>query len=76
MLEIVLPAEHGLTDIPLSELKLPKGVLVALLGRQEKVVVPNGATRLQAGDHLILFASTPLMREAMELFGGADGERS
>ena len=76
MLEIVLPAEHGLTDIPLAELKLPKGVLVALLGRKEKVVVPNGTTRLQAGDHLILFASTSLMREAMELFGGADGERS
>ena len=29
MLEIVLPAEHGLTDIPLAELKLPKGVLVS-----------------------------------------------
>ena len=49
---------------------------MALLGRREKVLVPDGTTRLQAGDHLILFASTPLMREAMELFGGADGERS
>ena len=76
MLEIVLPADHGLADVPLSELRLPKGVLVALLGRREKVLVPDGATRLQAGDHLILFASTPLMREAMELFGGAGGERS
>ena len=76
MLEIVLPANHGLTDVPLSELGLPKGVLVALLGRREKVLVPDGATQLQAGDHLILFASTPLMREAMELFGGAGGERS
>ena len=76
MLEIVLPADHGLADVPLSELRLPKGVLVALLGRREKVLVPDGATRLQAGDHLILFASTPLMREAMELFGGAGEERS
>ncbi len=73
MLEIVLPKEHGLTDIPLSELGLPKGVLVALLGRKQKVLVPNGATRLKAGDHLILFASTPLMREAVELFGGFGG---
>ena len=76
MLKIVLPAEHGLTDIPLAELKLPKRVLVTLLGKKEKVIIPNEATRLQAGDHLILFASTSLMREAMELFGGADGERS
>ena len=73
MLEIVLPEDHGLADIPLAELGLPKGVLVALLGRKQKVLVPNGATRLKAGDHLILFASTPLMREAMELFGGFGG---
>ena len=73
MLEVVLPENHNLTDIPLAELGLPKGVLVALLGRKDKVLVPTGATRLQPGDHLILFASTSLMREAVELFGEFDG---
>ena len=70
MLEIVMPERHPLLDIPLMELNLPKGVLVALVGRKREVFVPGGTTRLEAGDHVILFASTPLMREAADLFGG------
>lgn len=70
MLEIVLPEDSGLVDIPLAELGLPKGVLVALLGRGQEISVPTGTTCLQPRDHLILFASTALMREAVELFGG------
>ena len=70
MLEIVLPEKHALEGVPLAELRLPKGVLVALVGRNREVFVPGGATRLQAGDHVILFASTPQMRAAAELFGG------
>ena len=71
MLEMVLPQDNrNLTDVPLAELGLPRGVLVALLARGPELFVPDGGTRLQPGDHLILFASTALMREAMEIFGG------
>ena len=68
MLETVLPKGHALEKIPLSECKLPKGVLVALVGRGKRVFVPDGTTRLSGGDHLILFASTPDMRTAAEFF--------
>ena len=68
MLEVVLPPDHALAGKPLMELDLPRGVLVALMGRGNKVLVPTGSTQLQPGDHLILFASTTLMRSAMELF--------
>ena len=71
MLEVVLPAKHSRAGIPLSDLGLPKGVLVALLGRGKRVFVPMGSTKLEPGDHLILFASTALMREAVELFSEA-----
>lgn len=71
MLEVVLPAKHSRAGIPLSDLGLPKGVLVALLGRGNRVFVPMGSTKLEPGDHLILFASTALMREAVELFSEA-----
>jgi len=64
----VLPPDHALAGKPLMELDLPRGVLVALMGRGNKVLVPTGSTQLQPGDHLILFASTTLMRSAMELF--------
>ena len=69
MLEIVMQDGHSFEGIPLMELGLPKGVLVALIGRENKVFVPGGATRLRAGDHVILFASTAQMRNAARLFG-------
>ncbi|MBQ9528394.1 MAG: Trk system potassium transporter TrkA [Fretibacterium sp.] len=77
MLEVIVPEGNKLLGRPLAELGLPKGVLVALMGHGNRVLVPTGATQLQAGDCLILFATTALMREAAELFSenNVDGER-
>ncbi|MDR1648961.1 MAG: Trk system potassium transporter TrkA [Synergistaceae bacterium] len=70
MLEIVIPEKNPLLGRPLMELDIPKGVLVALVARGRKnVFVPDGATRLEAGDHVILFASTAKMPAAAEFFG-------
>ena len=57
----------------LAEIRLQKGVVVALLGRGEKVLVPSGATQLLAGDRVILFALTSMMPDAARMFG-ADTE--
>ncbi len=69
MIEIVLPENHKLAGKPLFELKLPKGVLLALIGRGKSIFVPVGSTILQARDRIILFASTDLMPDAIALFG-------
>jgi trk system potassium uptake protein TrkA len=69
MLEVVLSEKHPAEDIPLSELRVPKGVLVALVGRKKGVFVPDGTTRLKGGDHVILFASTAQMPTAADFFG-------
>jgi trk system potassium uptake protein TrkA len=69
MLEIVLPEGHVIENVPLMECSVPKGILVALVGRGARVFVPDGSTRLLGGDHVILFASTPKMRAAAEFFG-------
>ena len=69
MIEVVLPQGHPVAGRPLADLGLPKGVLVALMGRGDDVLIPTGATRMKAGDKVILFASTPLMRETIDLFG-------
>jgi trk system potassium uptake protein TrkA len=71
MLEIVMPDEHPFLGIPLMELDIPKGVLLALVSRGRKnVFVPSGTTRLEAGDHVILFSSTAQMPAAAEIFSG------
>jgi trk system potassium uptake protein TrkA len=47
-----------LTRGPLSELKLPRGVLVAALRRGEKLVVPRGPDQIESGDRVLLITTT------------------
>ena len=69
MLEVVLHEDNELIGKTLAQIKLKKGVVVALLGRGGKVLVPTGATQLLAGDRVILFSLTSMMPEAAKLFG-------
>lgn len=46
------------------DLHLPPGVLVALIGRDREVIVPNGGTVIEVGDHLLL-VTRPEVREEM-----------
>jgi trk system potassium uptake protein TrkA len=42
----------------LSEIKLPRGVLVAALRRGEKLLVPRGADRPEPGDRVLLITTS------------------
>ncbi|MEZ4472604.1 MAG: Trk system potassium transporter TrkA [bacterium] len=44
-------------DVPLRELRLPKGALIACLLRGDEVIVPTGDAVIQAGDHVVIVAS-------------------
>ena len=76
MLEVVLPENIDLIGKTLAQIKLKKGVVVALLKRGDNVFVPFGSTQLLAGDRVILFALTEMMPEAARLFGAELGENS
>ena len=76
MLEVVLPENIDLIGKTLAQIKLKKGVVVALLKRGDNVFVPFGSTQLLAGDRVILFALTEMMPEAAKLFGAELGEMS
>jgi trk system potassium uptake protein TrkA len=47
-----------LTAGSLSEIKLPRGVLVAALRRGEKLVVPRGSDRAEPGDRVLFITTT------------------
>lgn len=55
----------------LQALALPKGALVAYVMRAGSLVVPNGATVLEEGDHVLLVTTPDLMNAAMEDLVGA-----
>ncbi|MBQ3397514.1 MAG: Trk system potassium transporter TrkA [Synergistaceae bacterium] len=69
MLEVVLSEDVPLCGKTLAEIKLKKGAVVALIGRKNEVLVPDGSTYLLPGDHVILFALTEMMPETAKLFG-------
>ena len=68
MLEIEIPKDSALIGKTIAELRIPKGVLIALMQRNEKVLLPTGFTVLMPGDLLILFASSEIMPQAAEFF--------
>jgi trk system potassium uptake protein TrkA len=54
-LEFLVKEEiEGLTDIPLRELSLSPGVLIATIVRDGAVTVPSGADRILPGDTVVV----------------------
>lgn len=69
MLEVSLRKDLPVTGKTLAELNLGKGAVIALIRRGEEILLPDGATRLQEDDRVILFAVDEMMDETAELFG-------
>lgn len=53
---------------PLRETKLPHGVLIGAIYRDEKTIYPSGATIIEAGDRVVLFAEADVIRKVEQMF--------
>lgn len=53
---------------PLRETKLPQGVLIGAIYRDEKTIYPSGATIIEAGDRVVLFAEADVIRKVEQMF--------
>ena len=69
MLEAVIPDRSPAAGRTIMSLGLPKGILIALIVSKGDTFVPVGATVLQKGDKVIVFAKSDLMSEAVESLG-------
>jgi trk system potassium uptake protein TrkA len=47
-----------LTSGKLAAIGLPRGVLVAAVQRGDRLLVPGGEDRVEAGDHVVLITTT------------------
>src|SRR5690606_36535586 len=69
----VIEAECGerspLARKALSELGLPRGVLVAALQRGEQILVPRGDDRIEPGDRMLVVATTEAVSRIAGLLG-------
>jgi trk system potassium uptake protein TrkA len=58
VLEVEVAKGSALTRGTLSEVKLPRGVLVAAMQRGESLLVPRGSDRAESGDHVLLITTS------------------
>lgn len=70
--ELQLPADAPAADRELQTLDLPRGALVACIIRGERVVVPDGSTRLAGGDRLIVVAQTEYQGRVLRALLGSE----
>ncbi|QAT43211.1 Trk system potassium transporter TrkA [Aminipila luticellarii] len=54
IMEIIASKQMALIGIPIKNLKLPEGVIIAAIHRGIQVVIPTGETRIQEDDKVII----------------------
>jgi trk system potassium uptake protein TrkA len=52
----------------LGELGLPRGIIVVSILRGEEAVIPNGTTRLEAGDYAVVMGKAPELEPVLRAF--------
>lgn len=52
-----------------KDLSLPEGAVIALIARGDEIIPPQGRTRIQAGDHVILVLRPGLKALVNQVFG-------
>lgn len=69
MLEFLLRPGNPAAGKRIMDLSLPGGILIAMIKRGGRYLVPGGADVLEEGDVISVFAMADMMPEAMHLFG-------
>lgn len=54
--EIIATKHLSVLDKPLKDLNLPKGIIIGAIVHKGKVHVPNGDSRIQNGDRIVVFS--------------------
>ncbi len=68
--EVVLNDNAPVTGKSLEELKLPEGFLLAIIVRNDEILVPRGSTVLQGQDRLLLIGQADNFGEVLGILTG------
>ncbi len=66
IIEATVPTDSPLVGQSIIEIALPRGALVVQIQRAEGVLVPNGGTRLEPGDHLMVVVTPEALSELQQ----------
>jgi trk system potassium uptake protein TrkA len=66
--EFVADEDMILVNKRIAHLNLPKGVIIAAIHRESKVIIPNGNTEIAEGDHVLALCLLSEVSEFEKLF--------
>lgn len=69
-LEFNITRESEVTNVPLAKLKLKPGILVAMILRRGKAILPRGNDTIQVGDHVILVTTHKGLCDIEQILAG------
>ena len=68
IMEIIASNEMKLANVPLKDVNLPDGVLIAAIHRGQQVIIPNGDTKILEDDKVTIFCLLTDIGELEKLF--------
>lgn len=68
MRTVKIPDLWKQTDVPIKDLKLPEGLIAALIRRNEEIIFPHGEDKIQPGDQTTLIGEAKTINELHHLF--------
>jgi len=76
VLDYAITADSRAAGRLVKDLALPGGVVIALIARGQKVIPPQGFTRIKTGDHVIVVLKAGTEPLVEQVFGRKQQERS
>jgi len=70
VLELIAPSRGKIINTPLKNLKLPRGMIVGAVCRNDEVIVPGGDDYIGPGDLVIVFALPHAIHRVENIFDG------
>ena len=68
IMEIIATNDMKLANVPLKDVDLPDGVLIAAIHRGQQVIIPNGDTKILEDDKVTIFCLLSDIGELEKLF--------
>lgn len=68
-LEFIIKKESSYTNIPLKDITLKPNNLIACIGRNRQIIIPNGEDTLQVGDSVVVVTLEKKIQDITDILG-------
>jgi len=65
--EFVVSKETKYTSIPIKDLKIKEGYLLASIIRDDEVIIPSGTSTIEVNDHVIIVTTKSMLKDVSDI---------